>query len=157
MMKFSKTLLVVLGVVASLAFVGLMLYVVIQVNQLHAVAIANRSAGFANPRNWMLIAAGLGFLAGYCSEWVWHCPTRPSRPATPNCAGPRTSLRGQEAAPRPHNPRPTSTPPTRALTRIHASADLEALVVLEFVQGLIRSRMRCSIRSSSPASRSADC
>ncbi|MGB3955632.1 MAG: hypothetical protein WBL05_10215 [Brooklawnia sp.] len=64
MMKFSKTLLVVLGVVASLAFVGLMLYVVIQVNQLHAVAIANRSAGFANPRNWMLIAAGLGFLGG---------------------------------------------------------------------------------------------
>lgn len=64
MMKFSKTLLVVLGVVASLAFVGLMLYVVIQVNQLHAVAIANRSAGFANPRNWVLISAGLGFVGG---------------------------------------------------------------------------------------------
>ena len=64
MMKFSKTLLVVLGVVASLAFVGVMIYVVIQVNQLHAVAIANRSAGFVNPRNWTLIGAGLGFLGG---------------------------------------------------------------------------------------------
>ena len=61
MMKFSKTLLVVLGVVASLAFVGVMIYVVIQINQLHAVAIANRSAGFVNPRNWTLIGAGLGF------------------------------------------------------------------------------------------------
>ena len=44
MMKFSKTLLVVLGVVASLAFVGVMIYAVIQINQLHAVAIANRVA-----------------------------------------------------------------------------------------------------------------
>ncbi|MDI9626994.1 MAG: hypothetical protein QM286_00315 [Acidobacteriota bacterium] len=65
MMKFSKTLLVVLGVVISLAFAGVMIYVVIQVNQLHAVAIANRSAGFMNPRNWMLIGAGLGFLGGF--------------------------------------------------------------------------------------------
>ena len=64
MMKFSKTLLVVLGVVASLAFVGVMIYVVIQINQLHAVAIANRSAGFATPRNWTLIGAGLGFSGG---------------------------------------------------------------------------------------------
>lgn len=91
MMKFSKTLLVVLGVVASLAFVGLMLYVVIQVNQLHAVAIANRSAGFANPRNWMLIAA-------YCWAWVWLCRTRPSRRATPSCVGPRKPWRPRRPA-----------------------------------------------------------
>ena len=64
MMKFSKTLLVVLGVVASLAFVGVMIYVVIQINQLHAVAIANRSAGFANPRNGTVIGAGLGVPGG---------------------------------------------------------------------------------------------
>lgn len=64
MMKFSKTLLLVLGCVAGLAFIGVMIYVVIQLNQLHAVAIANRSAGFVNPRNWTLIGAGLGLLAG---------------------------------------------------------------------------------------------
>lgn len=64
MMRFSKTLLVVLGCVAALAFLGLMIYNVIQINQLHAVAVANRSAGFANPRNWVLIASGVGLLSG---------------------------------------------------------------------------------------------
>ena len=64
MMRFSKTLLTVLGCVAALAFIGVMVYVVIEVNQLHAVAVANRSAGFVNPRTWMLIGSGLGLLAG---------------------------------------------------------------------------------------------
>ncbi len=50
--------------VAGIAFVGVMVYDVIQINQLHAVAIANRSAGFANPRNWVMIAAALGLVAG---------------------------------------------------------------------------------------------
>ena len=76
MMKFSKTLLVVLGVVASLAFVGVMIYVVIQINQLHAVAIANRSAGFANPRNWTLIGAGLGFSGGLLLGIGWALPEK---------------------------------------------------------------------------------
>jgi len=64
MMKFSKTLMMVLGVVALLAFVGVMIYNVIEINQMHAVAIANRSTGFPNPRNWVLIGAALGLLAG---------------------------------------------------------------------------------------------
>lgn len=64
MMRFSKTLLVVLGCVAALAFMGVMIYNVIEINQLHAVAVANRSAGFNNPRNWVLIGAGLGLVAG---------------------------------------------------------------------------------------------
>lgn len=64
MMKFWKTLLLVLGIIATIAFIAVMVYVVIEVNQLHAVAIANRSAGFDNPRNMMLIGAGLGMLSG---------------------------------------------------------------------------------------------
>lgn len=64
MMKFSKTMLMVLGLVAAIAFIGVMVYVVIEVNQLHAVAVANRSAGFDNPRSWMLISMGLALLAG---------------------------------------------------------------------------------------------
>ena len=64
MMRFSKNLMLVLGSVAGIAFVALMVYNVVQINQLHAVAIANRSAGFANPRNWVMIAAALGLVAG---------------------------------------------------------------------------------------------
>lgn len=65
MIRLYKTLLIVLGLVALVGFIGVMIYVVIQVNQLHAVAISNRSAGFANPRNWMLIGSGLGLLGGF--------------------------------------------------------------------------------------------
>lgn len=64
MMKFSKTLLLVLGVVAALAFVGVMIYAVIKIDQQWMIAISNRSAEFPNPRNWALIGAGLGLLAG---------------------------------------------------------------------------------------------
>lgn len=64
MMRFSKNLLLVLGVVVAIAFVALMVYDVVQINQLHAVAIANRSAGFANPRNWVMLGAALGLVAG---------------------------------------------------------------------------------------------
>lgn len=76
MMKFSKTLLMVLGMVGLLAFLGLMIYVVIEVNQLHAVAVANRSAGFANPRNWMLLATGLGLLSGLLLGMGLAMPSR---------------------------------------------------------------------------------
>lgn len=64
MMKFSKTLLMVLGVVATIAFVGVMIYAVIKIDQQWMIAISNRSAEFPNPRNWALIGAGLGLLAG---------------------------------------------------------------------------------------------
>ena len=64
MMKFSKTLLLVLGVVATIAFVGVMIYAVIKIDQQWMVAISNRSQDFANPRNWALIGSGLGLLAG---------------------------------------------------------------------------------------------
>lgn len=64
MMKFWKTLLLVLGIIATIAFLVLMGYVVIEVNQLAAVASANRSNDFKNPRNFMLIGTGVGFLAG---------------------------------------------------------------------------------------------
>ena len=66
MMRFSKNLMLVLGSVAGIAFVALMVYNVVQINQLHAVAIANRRAGFANPRNWVMIAAG------WSSSWVFQ-------------------------------------------------------------------------------------
>lgn len=64
MMRFSKNLLLVLGSVAGIAFVALMVYDIVQINQLHAVAVANRSAGFANPRSWVMIGALLGLVAG---------------------------------------------------------------------------------------------
>ena len=64
MMRFWKTMLLVLGLIVLVAFIGIMVYNVIEVNQLHAVAIANRSAGFDNPRNMMLIGSGLGLAAG---------------------------------------------------------------------------------------------
>ncbi|EPH02281.1 hypothetical protein HMPREF1531_01587 [Propionibacterium sp. oral taxon 192 str. F0372] len=57
-------MLLVLGLIVLVAFIGIMVYNVIEVNQLHAVAIANRSAGFDNPRNMMLIGSGLGLAAG---------------------------------------------------------------------------------------------
>ncbi|MGI5951595.1 MAG: hypothetical protein ACOX61_07085 [Brooklawnia sp.] len=64
MMKFSKTLLLVLGAVASIAFIGVMIYAVIKIDQQWMVAISMRSQDFANPRNWALLGAGLGLLAG---------------------------------------------------------------------------------------------
>lgn len=64
MMQFSKNLLLVLGGILGVAFVALMFYDVIQINQLHAVAIANRSAGFENPRNWVMLGALLGLVSG---------------------------------------------------------------------------------------------
>lgn len=65
MMKFSKSLLTVLAVIAALVFLGVMVYDVIQINQLHAVANANRSTEFLNPRDWVLIGAALGLLSGF--------------------------------------------------------------------------------------------
>lgn len=66
MMKFSKTLFLWLGIIAVVAFIGLMVYDVIMINQLHAVASAMRSTQYqGNPRNWVLLASGLGVLAGF--------------------------------------------------------------------------------------------
>lgn len=65
MMKFSKTFLMVLAVVVLLCFVGVMIYNVIEINQLQAVASANRSTEFKNPRNWVLIGAALGVAGGF--------------------------------------------------------------------------------------------
>ncbi len=65
MLKFSKSLLTVLGMIALIAFIGVCVYNVIEINQLHAVSSANRSREFTNPRNWVLIGAGLGLLSGF--------------------------------------------------------------------------------------------
>lgn len=63
-MKFSKTLLTILGVIALIVFIGLGVYNVIQINQIHAVASANRSQAFPNPRNWVLWGDLAGVVAG---------------------------------------------------------------------------------------------
>lgn len=64
MMRFSKSLLLVLGAIAGIAFLGVVIYNVIKIDQLWMVAGANRSLEYANPRNMMLIGAGLGLVAG---------------------------------------------------------------------------------------------
>ena len=76
MMKFSKSLLTVLGLIALIGFIGVMIYDVIMINQLHAVAGSQRSIEYANPRNWVLIAAGLGRLAGVLRGAALAMPSR---------------------------------------------------------------------------------
>lgn len=76
MQKFSKTLFTVLGIVALVAFIGLAIYNIIEINQLHAVANANRSAQFHNPRNLILIGYAVGLLAGLLLGLAWAMPSK---------------------------------------------------------------------------------
>ncbi|MDR2931195.1 MAG: hypothetical protein LBV06_09875 [Propionibacteriaceae bacterium] len=67
MLKFLKGFLLVLGAVLIVATIVLMVWDVIQINQVVAVANANKSnaAGFnANPRNWVLLGAGAALVGG---------------------------------------------------------------------------------------------
>lgn len=79
MLKFSKNVLSWLGVFALVAFAGVLIYDVIMINQLHAVAGSNRSTDYQNPRNWVLIAAGLGLLAGFLLGAALALPSKSFR------------------------------------------------------------------------------
>lgn len=76
MMKFSKSLLTVLGLIVLIGFIGVLIYDVIMINQLHAVAGSQRSVEYQNPRNWVLIAAGLGLAAGFLLGAALAMPSR---------------------------------------------------------------------------------
>lgn len=56
--------LAILGLVLLLVAAGMLAKNAIDINQLHAVAIANRSASFFNPVYEVATATGLGVLAG---------------------------------------------------------------------------------------------
>lgn len=67
-MKVIKTVMVVLGLLVVVAGGVMLGRSVMEINELHAAASANRSQGFANPLNLVLIMAGVvlggGFLLG---------------------------------------------------------------------------------------------
>ena len=64
-MKIVSRIVVALGLVAFVAAVLLLAKSVIDINQLHAVASANRSASFPSPLNTVLLACGLAVVGGF--------------------------------------------------------------------------------------------
>lgn len=57
--------LLLIGVVLVVIALGMLGKNIIDINQLHAVASANRSVPFANPARQVILAAGLTLVAGF--------------------------------------------------------------------------------------------
>lgn len=75
-MKILKGIIVGIGLVALVAaavFIGLS---VIDINQMHAVAQANRSAGYPNPRSRILLTIGLSAASAFLLGLGLGLPTR---------------------------------------------------------------------------------
>ena len=78
-MKFLKWILSILGLVGLVA-AGIMLAKnIIDINQLVAVASANRSTGWTNPRRWIYWTVGLAALGGLLLGWGIGLPRRTGR------------------------------------------------------------------------------
>ncbi|MEW6420471.1 MAG: hypothetical protein AB1511_01925 [Deinococcota bacterium] len=79
-MQVLSRIALLLGVVIILVTAFLLAKNVIDINQLHAVANANRSKDFPSPINNVLLMAGLALIGGFLTGLGLALPRR-SRPA----------------------------------------------------------------------------
>ncbi len=87
-MKIVKGIIVGIGLVAAVVagvFIGLS---VIDINQMHAVAQANRSAGYPNPRDRILLTIGLSAAAAFLLGLGIGLPSRLRGKDTPAAGEP---------------------------------------------------------------------
>ncbi|WP_045235129.1 hypothetical protein [Deinococcus pimensis] len=80
--------LLLFGVILLVGSVTLLAKNVIDINQLHAVAVANRSAGFFNPSSQVVLTAGLSLASGVLLGFAISLLARARRPARPQDAKP---------------------------------------------------------------------
>ena len=79
MLKIVKWLLIGLGIVLLVATIVLMIWDVIQINQLVTVANANQSAQAtpnANPRNWVMLCVAAAVVGGFALGFGLGLPRR---------------------------------------------------------------------------------
>lgn len=84
-----KRVLLFFGVVVLLAAVALLAKNIIDLNQLAAVASANRSTPFFNPGREVLLTAGLSLLSGLLLGFGIALHTRPRGERPPGSERPR--------------------------------------------------------------------
>ena len=77
-MQLLSRLALAVGLILLVAAAVLLGKDVIDINQLHAVANANRSTNFPSPLNNVLITAGLAALGGLAAAAT--CPAHPPNP-----------------------------------------------------------------------------
>lgn len=78
-MKFLKWLFLLLGLAGLIAGGVLLAKNIIDINQLVAVASANRSTGFVNPRRQVVMGVAVTAVAGLLLGWGLGLPGRTSR------------------------------------------------------------------------------
>ena len=79
MLKFVKWLLIGIGAVLIVATIVILVWDVIQINQLVAVANANQSAQATpndNPRVWVMVCAAVAVLGGFALGFGLGLPRR---------------------------------------------------------------------------------